>query len=96
MYRIEYDTVKSERNRLERGLCFEQVAAFNFETAIYEVDERRDYGEVRIRALGFLDERLHALVFIDVTNGIRIISFRKANKREVSKYEKTIKSKAGG
>lgn len=88
---IEYDPVKSERNRVERGLGFELVLAFNFGTAIYKVDDRRDYGEIRVCALGFLGERLHALVFVETVKGIRIISFRKANKREVLAYEKTKK-----
>ena len=96
MHTIEFDPVKSERNRVERGLSFERASAFDFSTAIYKADNRRDYGETRIRALGFLDERLHALVFVAVVGGIRIISFRKANKREVREYEKTIESKAGG
>jgi Protein of unknown function (DUF497). len=47
------------------------------------IDNRRDYGEIRHRALGFLDHRLHALVFVEIVGGIRVISFRKANKREV-------------
>lgn len=85
--RIEFDTAKNERNIRERGLSFAQAAEFDFETAAYTVDNRRDYGEVRFRALGYLDGRLHALVFIGIPDGIRIISFRKANQREVVLYE---------
>ncbi len=33
--------------------------------------------------------RVHALVFTEIAGGIRVISFRKANKREVVEYEKT-------
>jgi len=43
--------------------------------------------EVRIRALGWLDKRVHALVFVETRQGIRVVSFRKANKREVKIYE---------
>lgn len=96
MHKIEYDPVKSERNRVERGLGFERASAFNFGTAVYKVDGRHDYGETRIRALGFLDERLHVLVFVEAESAIRIISFRKANKREVREYEKATESRAGG
>jgi len=42
---------------------------------------------VRWQALGFLDDRLHMLVFAETATGIRVISFRKANKREVKWYE---------
>ncbi|MFO1301210.1 MAG: BrnT family toxin [Burkholderiaceae bacterium] len=42
----------------------------------------RNYGETRIRALGMLGGRLHALVFVETMKGIRVISFRRANARE--------------
>jgi uncharacterized DUF497 family protein len=68
------------------------VADFDFETALYAVDDRRDYREERWRALGRLDGRVHALVFAETTRGIRVISFRKANRREVKRYEKATQS----
>ncbi|MCK0507946.1 BrnT family toxin [Aromatoleum anaerobium] len=84
---ITFDPAKNARNLADRGLSFERVAEFDFETAVIVVDTRRDYGEVRFRAFGWLDSRLHALVFARVAKGIRVISFRKANKREVRRYE---------
>ena len=68
-------------------MSFERTAEFAFETAVIVVDNRRDYGEARFRALGYLDGRLHALVFVGLPDGIRVISFRKANQREVKLYE---------
>lgn len=90
--RIEFDTVKNERNIRERGLSFDRVHEFDFEAAIYVVDNRRDYGEIRFRALGYLDKRLHALVFVAIPGGIRVVSFRKANRREVVHYESQTKT----
>lgn len=84
---IEFDDAKNVANVRSRDLSFEQVVDFDFETAFFKQDTRRDYGETRIRALGFLEDRLHALVFTEIANGIRVISFRKANKREVKIYE---------
>ena len=90
---IVFDPAKNARNLRERELSFERVADFDFECALFEEDKRRDYGEARIRAFGFLDGRLHALVFVETPNGIRVISFRKANAREVRHYhEKTSES----
>lgn len=89
---ISFDPAKDARNKKERGLSFECVAEFDFESAYFEVDIRRDYGEVRIRALGLLDGRLHALVFVETATGIRIISFRRANRREVKQYEQASQS----
>ena len=34
-----------------------------------------------------LDGRLHFVCFTETEKGIRVISFRKANKREVKRYE---------
>ena len=83
---IEYDPIKNERNISLRYLSFANVEAFDFETARYCVDERYDYNEVRIRAIGLMGARLHVLVFVEITAGIRVISFRKANKREEKMY----------
>lgn len=84
---IVFDPAKNEKNIAERGLSFELVKDFAFDTAIYEADVRQDYGEKRFRALGLLSSRIYALVFVETAKGIRVISFRKANKREVKLYE---------
>lgn len=89
---ITFDPAKNARNIELRGLSFEQVVDFEFETALFAPDPRRDYGEARIRALGWLHQRLHALVFVETQHGIRVVSFRKANKREVNIYETQTKS----
>ena len=83
-----YDVAKNASNIELRGLDFDLVASFDFRTAIFWIDTRKAYPEVRISALGLLAGRVHALVFSETTNGIRVISFRKANKREVKRYEK--------
>ncbi len=67
---------------------FTQAGHFDFETAHYEIDERNEYPEMRIVALGFLGHRVHVLCFTPIDDGIRVISFRKANPREVRDYEK--------
>lgn len=89
---VSYDPAKNEWNIVERDLSFEQVAQFDFDTALFIEDTRRDYGETRWQALGFLDGRLHMLVFAETGAGIRVISFRKANKREVGRYEQATRS----
>ena len=84
--RISYDPGKNQRNIRDRGLSFESVVDFAFETAMYAVDERHAYGETRFVAVGMLAERLHVLCFTEEPDGIRVISFRKANTREVNRY----------
>lgn len=85
---ITFDSVKNDWNIKKRGLSFKRAADFEFETAVYTIDRRHDYGEDRIVALGYLDGRLHVMCFVETVTGIRVISFRKANFREVNKYEK--------
>jgi len=86
--KIEYDKNKSEKNNVERNLSFDQVIDFEWETAILIEDTRKSYPEQRFLASGFLNDRLHVLCFTKISGGIRVISFRKANKREVNRYEK--------
>jgi uncharacterized DUF497 family protein len=88
--RIEYDPDKNLRNIRERGLSFEQAAEFDFESAAYLKDSRKEYGEERIVAVGYLNRRLHVLCFVAIANGIRVISFRKANSREAKKHGKAL------
>ncbi len=83
---IEFDPAKSERNRRERGLSFGRVAEFDWETAVYSEDTRKNYPERRFVALGYLGDRLHVVCFAEIPGGIRVISFRKANEREIRRY----------
>ncbi len=84
---ISYDPAKNTQNITERGLSFDQAVDFDFETAMFDVDIRHDYGETRHIVLRLLNGRVHMLIFAETSKGIRIISFRKANKREVRQYE---------
>ena len=85
---ITFDPSKNERNVSERNLPFELAAEFDFENAHIQTDARQEYGETRYVALGSLHGRLHVLCFTETPEGIRVISFRKANEREVKHYAK--------
>lgn len=84
---IEFDPAKSERNAQTRNLPFDRASDFDWETAIYWEDTRGAYGERRFVALGYLDTRLHVICFTHIAEGVRVISFRKANSREIRRYE---------
>ncbi len=86
--KIDYDHGKSGRNAQLRNLPFELAHAFDWAEAVYQEDKRYDYPEQRIVALSRLGNRLHVICFTPIAGGVRIISFRKANKREVKRYEK--------
>ena len=84
--RISFDPSKNERNLRLRGLGFERAADFSFDSAVFVVDDRKEYPETRYVALGLLGDRVHVLCFTETADGIRVISFRKANPREVKRY----------
>jgi len=83
---ITYDPAKNERNIRERGLSFERAADFDFETAW--IAEYVRNGETRRIAVGYLEKRLHLLCYMPKPDGIRVISFRKTNRREAKLYGK--------
>jgi len=91
--KIEYDNNKSDKNSKERNLSFDDAINFEWDTAIYEEDTRKLYPEKRIISMGFLNKRVHVICFTETNEGIRVISFRKANKREVTRYEKETTNK---
>jgi len=62
------------------------IVRFDFLTARIWTDERKDYGETRYTALGYIGHRLHVLVFTVRGDIRRPISLRKANHKERSKY----------
>jgi len=87
--RIEFDLAKNKTNIRERGLDFELATDFDFDSAVIQQDTRKPYPEVRFVAVGYLAYRLHVLCFTPIPGGIRVISFRKANLREVQRHEQT-------
>lgn len=85
---IEYDPNKDSANIAKHGVSLARVAYFEFETALIAVDGRVEYGETRHSALGYIEGRLHRLVYTVRGNNIRAISLRKANHREIGRYAK--------
>mgnify|MGYP001392232640 CR=1 FL=1 len=86
--KVDFDSIKNERNIRERQLSFERVAEVDFNTALMFPDIRKAYGETLYIALCYLDHQLHVLCFTETEKGIRVISFRKANTREANRYGK--------
>ncbi len=85
---FDWDARKRAANLLKHGLDFADVAALAWETARVLVDDRRDYGEVRYRAVGLYVEQLHFVAFTIRGDKIRVISFRKASAKETRLYGK--------
>ena len=86
---ISFDTAKSHRNEVERGLPFSLVLDLDWSSALIKEDTRKDYAERRFQVLGLIHGRLHAMVFTPRDDKVHVISLRKANNREVNHYEQT-------
>lgn len=83
---MTFDPNKNRLNIVRHGLSFEEFSAFDSEPAILE-DDRFDYGEIRLRAFGRINGMGHCIVFTRTTDGIRLISFRRAHEKEMRRYE---------
>ncbi len=84
---ITFDSVKNAKSLAGRNLSFERVGDLDWETAVALEDSRYDYGERRFRVLGLLDQRLHVAIVTYRADAVHVISFRKANQREVKFYD---------
>ncbi|MEA3466557.1 MAG: BrnT family toxin [Thermodesulfobacteriota bacterium] len=84
----DWDEQKNTTNREKHGIDFETVVDFCWDSAIEMVDNRNDYGEQRYITFGLIGHRLFCMVYTIRANTLRIISLRKANSREVNRYER--------
>jgi len=64
------------------------VDDFDWNEAVIIEDTRNDYGERRFRIFGFIRGRLYAAVITPRNETAHVISFRKANAREVKEHGK--------
>lgn len=84
---IDFDPAKSARNERDRGLPFTLVEEFDWDSGLFAEDLRRVYPERRFESIGYVGDRLFVRVFTPIAAGVRVIGFRKANPREVNRYE---------
>jgi uncharacterized DUF497 family protein len=85
--KVTFDPAKNVANFEKHGLFLDAADDFCWGSAFYQEDTRKNYGEKRYYALGFLKDRLHAAIFTPRPEGIRMISLRKANVKEIQSYE---------
>lgn len=83
---IVFDHEKDATNLSKHGVSLAAAAQLDWDAALAWIDDRADYGELRIVALAPIGDRLFFVVFVDRDEGRRIISLRRANRREVNHY----------
>ena len=83
---FEWDPAKRLANLRKHGIDFVDAVQL-FEGAVLRVPQtRRDFGEVRIIAIGLVAGKLFSVVYTPRGSMLRIISARRANDREARAY----------
>lgn len=71
---VEWDERKRRRNLEDHGVDFRDAALIFLEPVLEAVDDRNDYGETRIRALGHVVDDYFLVVYTWRGKSRRIIS----------------------
>lgn len=87
---IEFDPAKDKANHAKHGVSLALAAELDWEAALVWFDDRFDYDELRMIALAPKTEILYYVAFVDRGRMRRIISLRRANRREVKHYVQSL------
>ena len=85
---IDFDSEKNRSNISKHGVSLALAIELDWDNALVWADARRDYGESRMIALVARTEILYYVAFVDRGPIRRIVSLRRANRREVRHYVK--------
>ncbi|MHB8404479.1 MAG: BrnT family toxin [Gammaproteobacteria bacterium] len=88
--RIEFDPAKDATNKAKHGVSLALANEFDWEAALVWVDDRFEYDELRMIALAPKTETLYYVAFLERGEVRRVISLRRANRREVKHYVQSI------
>ncbi|MFA6053070.1 MAG: BrnT family toxin [Methylobacter sp.] len=84
--RITCDPTKRDTTLNDRGIDFADAVEVFAGTTLDFQDDRKDYGETIIITVGHLRGRMMVVVWTPRGNGRHIISMRKANEREQTRF----------
>ena len=88
--RIEFDLDKDALNRARHGVSLRLARELDWDAALVWVDDRFDYGELRMIAFAPKTGILYYVAFVERQDRRRIISLRRATRREVKHYVENI------
>ena len=83
---IEFDPKKRDKTLEQRGLDFARAEEIFDGHHFTGEDSREDYSETRYTTVGELDDRMVVMTWTPRGEARRIISMRKANEREQTRY----------
>ena len=84
--RIEFDPAKDAANRATHGVSLALAETLDWDAALVWVDDRFEYDELRMIALAPKTSILYFVAFVERGEVRRIISLRRATRREVVHY----------
>ena len=84
--RFEFDPAKDRANRANHGVSLVLAVELDWDAALVWVDDRYEYSETRMIALAPKTGILYYVAFVDQGEVRRIISLRRATRREVKHY----------
>lgn len=84
--RIEFDPAKDASNQTKDGVSLALAAELDWDAALVWSDDRFEYGELRMIALAPKTGILYYVAYVERRTVRRIISLRRANRREVKHY----------
>jgi uncharacterized DUF497 family protein len=84
--RIEFDHAKDAANRGKHGVSLALAAEVDWDAALIWLDARFDDDELRMIALAPSAETLYYVAFVERGESLRIISMRRATRREAKHY----------
>ncbi len=88
--KLAFDPAKDAANRAKHGVSLAEAVRLDWDSTLAKLDRRADYGEPRQIGYGPIGRRLYCVVFVDRGDTRRILSLRKANNREIDRYEAEI------
>jgi uncharacterized DUF497 family protein len=83
---IEFDPAKDASNQAKHGVSLALAAELDWDAALVWNDDRIEYGERRMIALAPKTGILYYVAYVERSTARRIISLRRANRREVKHY----------
>jgi hypothetical protein len=83
---IEFDPAKDAANVAVHGISLAEAEVLLSGFTVQRVDDRRDYGEVRIIAIGEIKRRIFTCIYTRRGGTDRLISLRPAHRRERHVY----------
>ena len=83
---IDFDPKKDLANRANHGVSLAIAASLDWDAALVWIDDRFEYDELRMIALAPETNTLYYVAFVDRSEVRRIISVRRATRKEIAYY----------